>query len=43
LRQPSGTWTPPAKGTQVYLICVTAVNAQGQESAPSERVLVDLR
>jgi hypothetical protein len=32
----------PAKGTQFFLICVSAVNAQGQETAPSDRTLVDL-
>jgi len=43
LRQPNGVWTPPKKGPQVFLIYVTAVNPQGQESAPSERRMVDLR
>jgi len=36
-------WTPPVKGEQVFLFYVTAVDAQGRESAPSERVMADMR
>jgi hypothetical protein len=36
-------WTPDGDGEQVFLIHVTSVNSQGEESAPSQSVMVDLR
>jgi hypothetical protein len=43
LRSSSVTWTPPPHAPKIYLFYVTAVNSQGEESAPSERLLVDNR
>jgi hypothetical protein len=35
------TWTPPPGVEKLYLFYVTAINSQGEESAPSQRLFVD--
>ncbi len=37
------TWTAPTGEKQVYLLYTTTVDAQGRESSPSNRIVVDLR
>ena len=36
-------WWPPDDGEQVFLLYLTTVDSHGEESAPSERLMVDLR
>jgi hypothetical protein len=43
IRGHSVYWWPPDQGEQVFLLYLTTVNSQGDESAPSPRMLVDLR
>jgi hypothetical protein len=43
MRNPAVIWTPPPHAPKINLFYVTAVNAQGEESAPSQRLLVDNR
>jgi len=43
VRSSTVTWTPPPHSPKIYLFYVTAVNSQGEESAPSGRLMVDNR